>query len=140
MIGATEVLREAESGGRIVPRLSRPIPVGDERSRMFEVRVELPEDPQSPWVVGAAVRCALPQSAGGRVVAVPRDALILRHGETYLMKVTGDRTVERVTVTTGAAEGELIEVRGTIAAGERVVVRGGERLRPGQAVSVRGEG
>lgn len=121
-------------------RVRAAIPVGDERSRMFEVRVELPAGRLNPWVVGAAVRCALPQSVGAPVVAVPRDALILRHDETYVLKVTDAGTVERVAVKTGSAEGEMIEVRGGIRAGDRLVVRGGERLQPGQAVVVRGEG
>lgn len=124
----------------LTSRVRAAIPVGDERSRMFEVRVELPPGSKSPWVVGAAVRCALPQNARGPVVAVPRDALILRHDETYVLKVTADGTVERVVVKTGSAEGPMIEVRGGVAAGDRLVVRGGERLQPGQAVVVRGEG
>jgi len=41
-------------------------------------------------------------------------------------------------VTTGIGEGDWIEVRGPIQAGDKVVVRGNERLRPGQEVSVRG--
>lgn len=109
------------------------IPVGDERSRMIEVRVELDEP---GWVIGAAVRVALPESEPLPVVAVPRDALILRQNATYVYRVKDDSTVEQVAVSTGIGNGRMIEVRGDLAAGDHVVIRGGERLRPGQAVAV----
>ncbi len=117
--------REAISTVRAV------IPVGDERSRMIEVRVALSD---ADWVIGSAVRVALPDGQPMRVVAVPRDALILRQNATYLFRVGKDSTVEQISVTTGVGEGELIEVRGGISPGDRVVVRGGERLQSGQTV------
>ncbi|MEM7352913.1 MAG: efflux RND transporter periplasmic adaptor subunit [Acidobacteriota bacterium] len=128
---------EVEAQGRV----RAVIPVGDERSRMFEIRVELPptgaEAPHlSPWVIGAALRVALPQSDTRTAVAVPRDALILRQDNVHVFKVTATGTVERIDVETGIGEGSRIEVRGAIQAGDRVVVRGGERLQAGQAVVV----
>ena len=107
------------------------IPVGDERSRMIEVRVALSD---ADWVIGSAVRVTLPDGEPMRVVAVPRDALILRQNATYLFRVSDDATVEQVSVTTGVGDGDLIEVRGGIRPGDRVVVRGGERLQGGQPV------
>jgi predicted N-formylglutamate amidohydrolase len=100
---------------------------------MIEVRVELDEP---GWVIGAAVRVALPESEPVPVVAVPRDALILRQNATYVYRVKDDSTVEQVAVSTGIGNGRMIEVRGDLAAGDHVVIRGGERLRPGQAVAV----
>lgn len=129
-------VRVRDDRQEIESRVRAAIPVGDERSRMFEVRVELPGGKRSPWVVGAAVRVALPQSGTRHAVSVPRDALILRQGSVHVFKLAGDGTVERVDVETGIGNGTRIEVRGDVAAGERVVVRGGERLQPGQAVLV----
>ena len=43
---------------------------------------------------------------------------------------------EYVAVETGLSKGELIEVIGELQVGDRVVVRGNERLRPGQSVSI----
>jgi SOS-response transcriptional repressor LexA len=100
---------------------------------MIEVRISLNE---SDWVIGSAVRVALPEAKPVQVVAVPRDALILRQNSTYLFKVNGDDTVEQVTVTTGIGSGALIEVNGDVHDGDLVVVRGGETLRPGQAVMI----
>jgi uncharacterized transporter YbjL len=82
------------------------------------------------------VRVALPQSEPARVVAVPRDALILRENSTYVYRLKDDNTVEQIAVRTGMGSGEMIEVLGGVAQSDRVVVRGGERLRPGQSVIV----
>ena len=109
------------------------IPVGDERSRMIELRVSLPP---GEWLIGSAVRVALPNGESARVVAVPRDALILRQDAVFVFRVADDDTVEQVSVETGVGQGELVEVRGGISAGDRVVVRGGERLRPGQKIEI----
>ena len=77
----------------------------------------------------------LPKSAPSDVVAVPRDALILREEATYVFKLQGD-TVQQISVTTGIGNGSHIEVRGEVLPGDQIVIRGGERLQPGQNVLV----
>ena len=62
---------------------------------------------------------------------MPRDALILRDARTYVMRVTAENTAEPVDVAAGAARDARVEVRGELHAGDRVVVRGAERLQPG---------
>jgi RND family efflux transporter MFP subunit len=109
------------------------VPVGDERSRQFELRVSLPEDFA---LVGTAVEVALPENAGTVALTVPRDALVLREAHTYVMRVKADNTAEQVEVRAGAARDTLVEVTGALSAGDTVVVRGAERLTPGQAVRV----
>jgi hypothetical protein len=42
--------------------------------------------------------------------------------------------VERIQVTTGAAAGENIAISGEIKDGDKIVIRGNERLIPGQEV------
>ncbi|HET7843726.1 MAG TPA: efflux RND transporter periplasmic adaptor subunit [Xanthomonadales bacterium] len=109
------------------------VPVADVQSRQVEVRVELGDD---GLAIGAPVEVAVPTAAPREVVAVPRDALILRATETFVFRVGADGKAERVGVTTGGAQGDLVEIRGAIAAGDRLVVRGGERLQAGQAVKI----
>lgn len=108
------------------------VPVGDTVSRTMEIRVNVPA--QAAYVVGTAVQIGVPSSAPSEVVAVPRDALVLRSEGTYVFRIKDDNTAERLLVRTGAASGSRIAVLGGISSGDRVVVRGGERLRPGQAV------
>lgn len=113
--------------------IRRIIPVGDQRSRMFEVRIALAD---GPWIVGTPVRVALPNDESRWVITVPRDALILRREGVYVFKVNADGLAERVPVETGMGEASQIEVRGNLAGGDKVVVRGGERLQPGQEVEI----
>ncbi|MFC4820478.1 efflux RND transporter periplasmic adaptor subunit [Dokdonella ginsengisoli] len=112
------------------------VPVGDERARQFELRVGV--DPALA-LVGSAVEVALPETAAAAeaALAVPRDALVRRPDRTYVMRISGDNKAEPIAVTTGTSSGDLVEVRGALSVGDRLVVRGAERLSAGQAVSVR---
>jgi len=109
------------------------VPVGDSLSRMLELRLEL-ED--AGWYIGSAVRVTLPAAEARRVVAAPRDALVLRADRISVFVIGDDNTARQVDVELGAAEGDYIEVIGDIKAGDEVVVRGGERLRNGQTVTL----
>lgn len=109
------------------------VPVGDETTRQFELRASLPA---SSALVGAPIEAALADTAGEGALAVPRDALVLRQDQTYVMRVKDDNTAERVDVTAGAVQDALVAVRGALAVGDRVVVRGAERLAQGQAVKI----
>lgn len=109
------------------------VPVGDTISRTLELRLVLPK---TNWHIGSAVQVNLPRSAKKRVVAVNRDALILRADRISIFVVAEGNVAKQVDVELGAAEGELIEVIGDIKAGDKIVVRGGERLRDGQAVAL----
>lgn len=110
------------------------VPVGDTVSRTMEIRVSIPAN--AGYVVGTALQVGLPESTPTEVVAVPRDALVLRTEGTYVFRVKDDNTAERLLVRTGAAAGSKVAVIGGIESGDRVVVRGGERLRPGQTVQL----
>ena len=113
--------------------VKRVIPVGDERSRMFELRIAA-DNPS--WVIGSPVRVALPNSDPRELVAVPRDALVLRGSEMFVLRVMADNTVEKIQVDTGIGLGSLVEVIGDVTDGDRLVTRGAERLRPGQEVKI----
>jgi RND family efflux transporter MFP subunit len=109
------------------------VPVGDDRSRQFEVRVALthPE-----WLVGTPVEVSLPASTQRTAVTVPRDALVIRQNRAYVLRVTRANTVEELDVIPGVGLEDAVEVRGPLVPGDRLVVRGGERLTAGQAVRI----
>ena len=113
--------------------VSYVIPVGDERSRMFEVRIAA-NDPA--WIIGSPVRIALPNSEPRELVAIPRDGLVLRGSTIYVMRVNSDNTVEKITVETGIGLGGFVEVIGNVEQGDRIITRGGERIQAGQAVTI----
>jgi len=82
------------------------------------------------------VEVSLPSAAVRTAVTVPRDALVIRQNHSYVLRVTRANTVEELDVIPGAGVADVVEVRGPLAAGDRLVVRGGERLAAGQAVRV----
>ena len=116
---------------RTTGKIRAIVPVGDVASRTIEVRLTVPA---GVGFVGDAAKVFIPSSAVREVVAVPRDALVLREDNTYVFKVNGKGVAERVAVETGAEDGAFVEVKGPVSAGERVIVRGAERLEAGQKV------
>jgi RND family efflux transporter MFP subunit len=111
------------------------VPFGNPQSHMFEVRLDV--DP-SVWTVGESVRLSMPTADIKTVMAVPRDALVLRREGASVFRVTEENTVEQINVLTGLGDGNYIEVIGDLAAGDKVVTRGAERLSAGAEVSFPG--
>ncbi len=112
------------------------IPVGDQVTRTFEIRVDLAG---MDAIIGVPVRVAVPNDDPRQVVAVPRDALVLRAEGTFVYRVSPENTAERLQVQVGAASGDLVEVRGAVVAGDQVVIRGAEFLGPGgQTLNIEG--
>jgi RND family efflux transporter MFP subunit len=118
-------------GKRAVAKVRAIVPVGDIASRTIEVRLTLPA---GTGFVGSAAKVFIPSAPVRNVVAVPRDALVLREDNTYVFKVNRKGVAERVAVETGAEDGAYVEVKGPVSPGERVIVRGAERLEAGQKV------
>jgi RND family efflux transporter MFP subunit len=118
---------------RVKATIRAIVPVGDQLTRTMEIRLALPE---AQWPIGSAVRVALPQTAPRPVVAAHRDAVILRADRISVYVVGADMTAKQVDVELGAAEGDLIEIIGDVKPGDRVIIRGAERLRDGQKVTI----
>jgi hypothetical protein len=86
--------------------------------------------------VGQTVKVAVPTSDSREVLTIPRDALVLRSEGQSVFVIDGKNQARKVSVKTGTGAGGEIEVLGDLAAGDRVVVRGNERLQPGQTVEI----
>ena len=104
-----------------------------DRSRQFEVRITFDKP---DLLVGTPVEVSLPTAPERKAVTVPRDALMIRANKSYVLRVTRKGTVEELLVTPGVTVANLVEIRGAVAAGDRLVVRGGERLTDGQSVRI----
>jgi len=129
--GQATVLRVAgEQHGATVRAV---VPVGDDRSRQFEIRLALPK---ARWPVGTAVEVSVPTGAEHTAIVVPRDAIVIRQSHSYVMRVAGDSTIERREIESGGAVEELVEILEGVAVGDRLVVRGAELLAPGQSVII----
>ncbi len=130
--------------------VAKIVPQADTRSRSFpvHVRVENRLVSEQPLLkAGMLARVMLPVGQLEQAVLVPKDALVLGGASPSVFVVdpaAKDATSPAATegaarllpVEAGVAHGDLIQVKGDLKAGEFVVVRGNERLRPGQAVVI----
>jgi len=110
------------------------VAVGDEQTHQFELRLDLEGN---PFPVGQTIRVSIPTSESREVLTVPRDALVLRPEGQSVFIVDANNLAQQVQVTVGVGQGEYIEVIGDVSNGDRVVIRGNERLQPGQEVSIK---
>ena len=107
--------------------------VGDDVSRLYEIRLDFDE---AAWMAGHAVRIKVPTAIPQNVLVVPRDALVIRENTIKVFRILENNTAEAVFVKTGIANDMLIEVTGDINVGDKIVVRGNERLLPQQQVNI----
>ncbi len=113
------------------------IPRADEATRAFPVRIEIP-NPDGVIKGGMLGRATLPVGNLHKAILVPKDALVLGQ-KGKAVYVVNDQSAHIVPVKTGGAIGSLVEVTGDLKAGQRVVIRGNERLMPGQPVRLLSE-
>jgi RND family efflux transporter MFP subunit len=128
--------------------IERIVPQADLRSRTFPVMVLL----QNPVVgkshkfkSGMICHVSLPAGKPQKMLLVPKDAVVLG-GQTPRVMVADkseDPTTKKevvigkpVPVEIGAPSGSLIQVTGPLKPGMSVVIRGNERLIPGQPLNV----
>jgi len=121
-------------------RVTGIVPALDPVSRTFPIRVvpeAVPEDaPAGALVPGDAVDVAFEVELDASGMLVSTDALLESPDETRVFEVEDGMTMLRTVEVLGRS-GDSALVRGEgLSAGDRVVVRGNERLRPGQAVRV----
>lgn len=114
------------------------VPAGDARSQSFEVLVDLPSLRDTRLTSGSVVQVELPLGEPRALLAVPRDALIIRADGLAVYRVGPDHKARRIAVTTGVADGDWVAVEGLLSASDTVVVRGGENLHDGATVKIVG--
>ena len=87
--------------------------------------------------VNESVVLQVPAGPYREVVTVHKDALITRQGQTFVY-IAADGKANIRPVEIGTAVGGRFEIISGVASGELAVIRGNERLRPGQDVTVAG--
>ncbi|MEJ2383346.1 MAG: efflux RND transporter periplasmic adaptor subunit [Xanthomonadales bacterium] len=122
------------AGERVVTGIVRTVvAVGDLSTHQFELRLDLEG---RPFPVGQTLRVAIPVSDSRAALTVPRDALVLRPDGQSVFVIGDDDTARQVPVTVGVGQGPDLEISGAVESGDRVVIRGNERLQAGQAVRI----
>lgn len=110
------------------------IQAGDQDSQTFGGVAEVPASLTQSIVSGQFAQVRVPVSADRRSLFVPRDAVVLRSDGSYVYRIDENNIAQRVVVTLGVGQGELVSVTGELSAGDNVAVRGVERLADGQEV------
>jgi RND family efflux transporter MFP subunit len=104
---------------------------GDQSSRTFDVRLAAEG---LDILAGSAVTVSLPKEETKAALLVPRDALVLRENETYVLTIDQQQRAKKVSVLIGQGVDQWISVIGALSVDDSVVVRGAERLKSGTKV------
>jgi len=114
------------------------IPDENPRTRTRPVRF-VPNfgDLAKPLAINQSVTVHVPIGASRTVTTVSKDAIVQRGGKDMVF-VVRDGTGQPQPVTLGESVGSRFVVTSGVKAGDRVVVRGNENLRPGQRLRISG--
>jgi len=108
----------------------------DETTGTCLIRGVLP-NPKGQLLPGLFVRVRVPVEVRERAVLVPEEATAIDQAGRFVLVVNEDEEVERRNVVLGAKQGWLIVVKEGLKGGERVIVKGLQRVRPGVKVTAK---
>ncbi|WP_299011875.1 efflux RND transporter periplasmic adaptor subunit [uncultured Shewanella sp.] len=133
-----EQLRIFHAQGSFKAPIHYLIPVSSNDSQTFEARISIPKE-QLPHVnIGEIVSLEMPIAPKRLSLLVPRDALVLRSNEHYVVKINQDNQAEKIPVAIGEGEGDWIAITSrkprALKAQDIVVIRGAETLKAAQRV------
>jgi len=133
---------EALDGEQFTGTVDQIIPIADERSRTFPVRVLVPNpkvDGYARLLPGMLAKVSLPTGENKERWVVPKDALQLGGATPVVWKVVESKAV-MIPVQTGPSSGASISIvpldPSALTPGDSIIIRGNERVRPGQEVIV----
>ena len=133
----TPVIVIAASGTELRGRVRMIAPTVDPQTRAALVYVDLPSTPglSSPAKAGMFARgeFALGDSSA---LMVPRSAVVVRDGFSYVYRLGSDNRVAQVKVQTGRISGDQLEVVSALNADARLVASGAGFLNDGDLVRV----
>lgn len=133
---AVPVRFDALPSFRVSGKISSITPEADNAARTFPVDVEVKN---RDMTIKSGMTAQVFFSVGEPYTArlIPKDALVIRGDRNFVYIVSGD-TVREEEVKLGNSVKGMVEIKGNVKTGERVVIRGNERLRPGQQVKIIG--
>jgi RND family efflux transporter MFP subunit len=135
--GRVMVLIRSLSDRLMDARIQAILPLGNPASRTIPVRVDL-ENPDYRVRGGMEAAVVFNLSSEREALLVPKDAVVLAGNDRMVYLVADNKAVPVMVSVEGYYDGEAA-VTGRLEPGGLVVVRGNERLRPGQAVAVENE-
>lgn len=111
-------------------------PTIDPQTRTRRVKAVIP-NPDGKLLPGTFARVDLGVAKRSGVVMIPKEAVQIGADGSVLYRLVDGKRVERLRIETGDYHDELVEVRGAVAAGDWIVVRGQAALVDGSPVSLR---
>jgi multidrug resistance efflux pump len=145
--GSAELARRVTEGAKATVRLDAQsveaevvgiVRALDRATRTAKLRLQPASAP--PWLLaGSSVDVVFSVQRSGEGVVVPRDALVLGAVDTRVFEVVDGKAQPIIVQVVATADAEALVVGEGLTAGDSVVVRGNERLRPGQDVVVGGK-
>ncbi|WP_305044159.1 efflux RND transporter periplasmic adaptor subunit [Geoalkalibacter sp.] len=134
--GPAEVSFDALAGRAFGGRISAIVPRADLAARTFPVQIEI-ANPSGEILAGMLARVRFPREFDAPALLVPKDAFIPRpEGGGQVVRILDDQAQILEVRVLGAADTAFVvePLDGDLAAGDEVVIRGNERLRPGQQI------
>jgi RND family efflux transporter MFP subunit len=113
------------------------VPRGDIQTRTFPVKIRVKNT--ISLIEGMEARVSLPRGEKKKAIIVPRDALISQFGTTVVFAVVENKAKKIPVKVIGYSGGSAGVESGLLRSGMKVVIKGNERLRDGQEVSVMGD-
>ncbi len=128
-------VRIRTAGKEIQGTISAIIPRGDISTRTFPVKIRVPN--RYSLIEGMEARVDIPSGKKEKTLLIHRDALVTAMGQTVVYTVV-DAKAKMVPVTVTRYVGKEVAVRANgLETGMEVLIKGNERIRDGQPVSVR---
>ena len=115
-------------------KINAILPQGNSMTRTFPVRVML-DNPDFVIRAGMEAVATFDLSERMEALMVPKDAVVTAGDRSLVYRVADGKAFPVPVQVQGYHDGAAA-VSGSLKAGEQVVIRGNERLRPGQAVAV----
>ena len=123
----------AASGTQVQGKVRMVAPTVDAQTRNALVYVDVPQHPDVKAGMFAKGTFALGSS---NALTLPQQALVLRDGFTYAMRIDASNKVQQVKLQTGRRAGDAVEILQGTQAGERYVGTGAAFLADGDTVRV----
>ena len=128
------IIVKSISNDPLLGRIYAVLPQGDQNSRTFPVRINLPNpDLKIKSGMEATVTFNLPGRES--VLLIPKDAVVVEGNKRLIFSVTDGKAMPVYVKVIGYYDGNAA-VKGDLKPGDQVVIRGNERLRLGQTVRI----
>ncbi len=117
-------------------KFNRIIPSGNLKTRTFPLYLDLPQ--KSGLLPGFDLEVMLPTGKPEMALLAPRAAIVRKADTTYLVAIPENKA-EIIPVKVSGYDADyavIFPLKQQVKAGQPVVIRGNERLRPGQTVAI----